>query len=180
MGLWSLLRQVQMNRDFNEPWSSSYSHPTLPSQPYTCPECNEGFSHSSNLIVHRRIHTGEKPYRCRLCGEGVISTNDLKRHMKKHAGQLPFACGTCKATFSQRRQLVSHTNKVHGGQVVEEAVALTMEDNGDYQYRYHSYKLYNDQLWVVIIQFMTTSQNQSYNDVSLGVDPVARASIITS
>ena len=40
--------------------------------------------------------------------------------MKSHPNQLPFACGNCKQTFSMRRQLVSHSNKVHGGNVVED------------------------------------------------------------
>ena len=40
--------------------------------------------------------------------------------MKSHPNQLPFACGNCKQTFSMRRQLVTHSNKVHGGNVVED------------------------------------------------------------
>ena len=45
--------------------------------------------------------------------------------MKSHPNQLPFACGNCKQTFSLRRQLVSHSNKVHGGNVVEEFSGAT-------------------------------------------------------
>ena len=61
---------------------------------------------------------------CEICGDGFISSNHLKRHMKMHSNQLPFACGTCKQAFSQRRQLVSHCNKVHGGNVVEDIALL--------------------------------------------------------
>ena len=53
--------------------------------------------------------------------------------MKSHPNQLPFACGNCKQTFSMRRQLVSHSNKVHGGNVVEDfGDDLTKEDNVTY------------------------------------------------
>lgn len=99
------------------------------SKPYVCGECSKSFTHSSHLAVHKRIHSGEKPYRCRLCGEGFISSNHLKRHMKSHANQLPFACAICKQTFSQRRQLISHSNKVHGGNVIEDTVDLSAKEN---------------------------------------------------
>ena len=46
--------------------------------------------------------------------------------MKSHSNQLPFACGSCKQTFSQKRQLVVHSNKHHGGHVVEDVA-------GDFQ-----------------------------------------------
>ena len=92
-------------------------------KPYVCPECQKSFTHSSHLAVHKRIHSGEKPYRCRICAEGFISSNHLKRHMKSHSNQHPFACGACKQTFSQKRQLVVHSNKLHGGHVLEDIVA---------------------------------------------------------
>jgi len=111
-------------------WIHMKQHDNI--KPYACTDCNKAFTHSSHLAVHKRIHTGEKPYKCRICGDGFISSNHLKRHMKSHANQLPFACGTCKHAFSQRRQLVSHCNKVHGGNIVEEAVqvAPTIEGAG--------------------------------------------------
>ena len=90
---------------------------------YRGDDCDKGFSHSSHLAVHRRIHRGETPYRCRPCPEGFISSNHLRVHMKSHGSQLPFACGTCKATFSQKRQMVNHSNTAHGSQVVEETSA---------------------------------------------------------
>jgi len=99
-------------------WLHMKQHDT--SKPYICGDCNKSFTHSSHLAVHKRIHTGEKPYKCRICAEGFISSNHLKRHMKNHANQPAFACGICKQTFDQRRQLVSHGNEVHGGNVIDD------------------------------------------------------------
>ncbi|NXY12372.1 ZNF35 protein, partial [Pteruthius melanotis] len=38
-------------------------------RPFRCPDCGKRFKHNSNLIIHRRIHTGERPYECPQCGK---------------------------------------------------------------------------------------------------------------
>ncbi|MBN3320331.1 BC11A protein, partial [Atractosteus spatula] len=50
----------------------------------SCEFCGKTFKFQSNLIVHRRSHTGEKPYKCHLCDHACTQASKLKRHMKTH------------------------------------------------------------------------------------------------
>ncbi|XKL65074.1 hypothetical protein PGB90_005160 [Kerria lacca] len=49
-----------------------------------CDFCGKKFRFQSNLVVHRRAHTGEKPYKCSVCNHACTQSSKLKRHMKIH------------------------------------------------------------------------------------------------
>ena len=49
---------------------------------YPCEYCHKRFNESSNLIKHRRIHTGHKPYRCKFCGKTFTQSSNLNVHRK--------------------------------------------------------------------------------------------------
>lgn len=64
-----------------------YSRPyrtSFPPKLKSCEFCGKPFKFQSNLIVHRRSHTGEKPYKCSLCDHACSQASKLKRHMKTH------------------------------------------------------------------------------------------------
>ena len=54
---------------------------------HACEYCNRRFNESSNLIKHRRIHTGQRPYKCTFCGKDFTQSSNLNVHKKICKGQ---------------------------------------------------------------------------------------------
>ena len=54
---------------------------------FQCDVCDKMFNNYSVMVVHKRIHFGERPYKCLECGDGFSCTSSLKSHYKLHKQQ---------------------------------------------------------------------------------------------
>lgn len=80
--------------------------------PNECPVCHKVLSCKSSLLMHYRIHTGEKPFRCKICGRPFTTKGNLKVHMSIHQVKEPFAgfdaCPICHKKYSNIFELQQH------------------------------------------------------------------------
>ncbi|XP_030050796.1 zinc finger protein 664-like isoform X1 [Microcaecilia unicolor] len=83
-------------------------------KPCKCSECGKAFVCKSALVQHQRVHTGEKPYKCADCGKDFREKSALNKHHRIHSGVRPYQCLTCKKSFIQNSHLAKH-QKTHQG-----------------------------------------------------------------
>uniref|UniRef100_UPI0001A2BDCF uncharacterized protein LOC100006445 isoform 2 n=1 Tax=Danio rerio TaxID=7955 RepID=UPI0001A2BDCF len=83
-----------------------------------CTQCGKRFSRKYGLIIHMKIHAGEKPYKCSHCDKRFSKLRDLKAHRKIHPKEKPYRCIACGRSFMDIFILQTHTKKFHGKLIV--------------------------------------------------------------
>ena len=81
---------------------------------FACVHCPRVLATKYSLMIHTRIHTGEKPHPCTVCPSKFMHPTDLRRHMLKHTGEKPFKCDVCGAGFTQTTSLKGHSRQHPG------------------------------------------------------------------
>ncbi|XP_066469116.1 zinc finger protein 184-like [Tiliqua scincoides] len=84
-------------------------------RPHQCMLCGKCFSQSSNLLKHRRVHTGEKPYQCSECGRRFSWCSALLKHQRTHSKDRPHSCPECARGFRDPAALAKHQLSHAGG-----------------------------------------------------------------
>ncbi|KAF2894659.1 hypothetical protein ILUMI_11520 [Ignelater luminosus] len=77
-------------------------------RPYKCTECNFRSDARASLLMHSRIHTGEKPFHCPKCPYKAKRKAHLEDHLKIHTGERPFICEVCSKCFITKQILKKH------------------------------------------------------------------------
>lgn len=82
---------------------------------YFCEVCEKGFTRKQSLNRHVKVHDeSTKVFTCTFCPKSFRTTANLKRHLISHTGEKTQFCPECDASYSDRKCLNNHMERVHG------------------------------------------------------------------
>ena len=89
----------------------------IPIKSYQCEQCKFKCAYNSQLINHKRTHSGEKPYQCNLCEYKCAQSSALTQHKKTHSSEKLFVCDICQKRFIHKANLNTHIKTHTAGDI---------------------------------------------------------------
>ncbi|CAB4040719.1 zinc finger 271-like [Paramuricea clavata] len=105
-------------------------------RPHICDFCGKGFTQTGTLTVHRRLHNEERPYGCDVCQKSFTNSSALSRHKKTHTGEKPHECDVCLKKFADKGGLKIH-KRVHTNEMPYKCEVCQKRFRQAGPYKYH-------------------------------------------
>ena len=80
---------------------------------HECKECGKRFDRKQILVIHERVHSGDRPYQCDICHKRFPIAGNLARHKIIHTGEKPYVCYICGKGCTQKSNMEGHIRLVH-------------------------------------------------------------------
>lgn len=81
-------------------------------KPLICEYCARGFSRTSSLKIHLKLHE-ENKFQCSQCYQVFAKRLALKKHMNMHSTRKLHVCEFCKKKFKTLKSLTKHKQLAH-------------------------------------------------------------------
>jgi DNA-directed RNA polymerase subunit RPC12/RpoP len=79
---------------------------------FSCATCGKTFKTKYTLKWHDvSVHQNRRPFQCNYCDHRSKRLSDLIVHKRKHTGERPFSCPICMRKFSTKHDLLKHAEK---------------------------------------------------------------------